>query len=309
MSHSSAVALAVALAAATLPADEAKQLAERLGKLGALLKQPHTIASDPDRHQENLKALRDYRAFVDEVGTKWSAQLRKAEYGELYRNWHYANAELKEYERYAGIFAAAEPIKERLEAVRRSAKLGIENDAPGFFAPGNDVQNGLATARRMHAAFAALDPKNPAVATAEAEIDAAAREVEKLSAGMRDRIIAAHEPPPDQYRGADRDALLAIVRAKWAKAGVVGEVLKVGLVAPQWARKAWLEKLGSAWHWSEVSRLQGYVLVKRADGLAARHSINLSKDHLANDAIEASFLNDPKAEPPLDCLMPAAKVK
>jgi hypothetical protein len=300
--------IAVALAA-TLPADDVKQLAERLGKIGALLKSPHTIASDSDRHQENLKALRDYRAFVDEVQTKWSAQLRKAEFSELYRNWHYANAELQEYERYAGMFASADAIKERLGAVRGSAKLGVENDAPGFFAPGNDVQNGLATARRMHAAFAALDPKNPAVAAAQAEIDAATREVEKMSAGMRDRIIAAHEPPPDLYRGADREALLEIVRAKWAKAGVAGDVLKVGLVAPQWARKAWLEKLGSAWHWSEVSRLQGYVVVKRADGLAARHSVNLSKDHQSNDEVSASFLNDPKAEPPLDCLMPLAKAK
>jgi hypothetical protein len=47
----------------------------------------------------------------------------------------------------------------------------------------------------------------------------------------------------------------------------------------------------------DLSRIQGYVLVKFDDKTAVRYSVNMTKDHLSGDAVSAYLLDDVKAEP------------
>lgn len=292
-------ALALLLAVGPALADDLKTLTVRLGKIGNQLKDPHRIVAEPDNHMENLRALRIYRALVDEVKRTYGDRMNKAEFDELRAKWHYAQHELSEYERYARMFASSAAIEARLQAVKRSAELGVKNQAPAFFAVGNDIDRGLKTAGAMCKALEAMEPDSQDLARCKSAIEETSKSVAEMARTMRADVVKANAPPADEYRGPDRDALVKIVRKKWDKDGNGAEVLKVGVASNAWTRKWSIEKIGGAWTESDYSRIQGFVLVKGDGEVAVRHSINIQKNHLQDDAISTSFLNDPKAEPSL----------
>lgn len=293
--------------------DKVFALAQRLRDVGDTLKRPETIASEPDKHLDNLRILRELRKELADATDAHGAKMKKSggqgPYHKLDIAWRYADGQLREYERYAVLFASVEGVQQELDRVIRSAKLGVENKAPAFFKPGNDIQKGLDKARLRLSALEALDPDGKAIASVKKAIDDTAEQVKQMQEGMRAGILAANDPPPDEYRKADREAIIKVLTDKWAKEGTSSEVLKVGIVTAEWNRGVAWQKVGSEWQKSDRSKIQGYVIVKHDDRTAARHSINLVKDHLAEDKVTASFLNDPKAEPELVSLIPLAKVK
>lgn len=285
--------------------------AARLKEIGKALQRPETIASQPEKHLENLRVLRQYRLNIDELGKKYGAQMRtnRRPWSELSNAWNYASRELKEYERYAAMFASASEIDALLKRILNGAKQGVENKAPAYFKPENDIQLGFIKAEQMLLALEALDPENRELARLKAELQATRSEVKTLAANMRNDIVAGNTLPPDEYQGADRAALLQLLHDKWSKEGNGQRVLKAGIVTGDWIRSITWQKVGCEWHKSDKSRIQGYVITQHDDKLAVRHSMNLSKDHLANDKISVSLLNDPKAEPELINLLLMSKVK
>ncbi len=104
-------------------------------------------------------------------------------------------------------------------------------------------------------------------------------------------------PPAEQCNGADKEELIALVKAKWAEASVDAEVLKMGINSTDWRRDTRWEYASKTWSKVDQSRIQGFVIVKAGDDMAVVHYINLVKDHMAGDKITAWNLDDPKAEP------------
>jgi len=285
--------------------------AARLLEMGKALQPPETIASQPEKHLENLRVLRQYRVNIEELGKKYGAQMRsnRKPWSDLSNAWNYASRELKEYERYAGMFASAPEIDVLLKRIVNGAKQGVENKAPAYFKPENDIQLGFIKAEQMLLALEALDPENRELARLKSELLATRSEVNKLAATMRNDIIAGNTLPPDEYQGPDRAVLLQLLQEKWSKEGNGQKVLKAGIVTSQWTRSITWQKVGSEWHKSDKSRIQGYVITQGDQQLAVRQTMNLSKDHLSNDKISISLLNDPKVEPELINLLLINKVK
>jgi hypothetical protein len=281
--------------------------------IGDSLKQPERIGTETEKHMGNLQALRGLREELTAVQAKYGDEMKKAggrgPFHQLDIAVRYADAELKQYERYAAMFGSKTAIDEQLASVRQSAKIGIDNNSPAFFKPDGDIDQGLAKARMQLKVFELLEPKSKDLESCKAEIEKTAKEFDGMQAKMKDAILAGNSPPPDDYQKADREALLKLVSEKWAKEGTKDAVLKVGFVASDWSRGVSWQLVGKEWHKSDRSRVQGYVLVAKDDKIAVRHSINLFKDHLANDAISLSFVGDPKAEPPLGNLILRSKVK
>ncbi|MBL8823239.1 MAG: hypothetical protein JNJ77_11670 [Planctomycetia bacterium] len=285
--------------------------AARLKEIGNALQRPETIASQPEKHLENLRVLRQYRLNIDELGKKYGVQMRTNQrpWSDLSTAWNYASRELKEYERYAGMFASVPEIDALLIRILDGAKRGVEYKAPAYFKPGNDIQLGFIKAEQMLLALEALDPENRELARLKAELIKIRSEVNSLAATMRNDIIAGNTPPPDEYRNSDRAALLQLLQEKWSKEGNGQKVLKAGIITSQWTRSITWQRVGSEWQRSDKSRIQGYVITQLDNQLAVRHTLNLSKDHLSHDKISVSLLNDPKAEPELINLLSISKVK
>jgi len=293
--------------------DAVLTLAKKVGEIGTSLKGPERIASEPEKHFDNFKALSGLKEELAAIRKKYADDLKSARgqgpFNKLDIALRYADGELKEYERYAAMFASKTAIDEQLERVRQSAKIGIDNNSPAFFKPDGDIDRGLAKARLQLKSLEALDPKSKDIEACKIEIEKATKDFDGMQGKMEGEILATNAPPPGEYRKTDREALLKLISEKWSKEGTKDTVLKVGIVTGEWTRGVSWQKVGTEFQKSDRSRLQGYVLVAKDDTLAVRCSINLTKDHLAADAIAVSMLSDPKAEPPLGNRILRAKLK
>ncbi len=291
---------------------EVGDLAKRLYDAAKQYNEPYQIEHKPAEHLPLLRSLAAVRAEVDAARKAHADGLKKPKTQEMERlKFTLADADrwLPEYEKAARTFASAEALNIDLADILKKAKQGVENKAPAYFKPGNDID---LTTHRVYARLAAMEALALDAKTIQAAKQAAAdtaRQVRALQDGMRDQILAQNEPPPDLYQKADREAVLKTVAENWAKNGTKAEVLKVGVVTADWTRKVSWEVVGKELQKVDRSRLQGYVLVKLDDTTAVRYSVNLVKDHLANDAASASLLDDPKAEPELGRLLLRSKLK
>jgi hypothetical protein len=302
--------------AASAEADDKQvnDLAKKLYDAAKQYSEPYQIEQKPAEHLPLLRSLAAVRKQIDEAKKAHADGLTTPKTPGLERlKFALADADrwLPEYEKAARAYASGEAIRKDLDEVVKLAKQGVENKSPAYFNADGDVVRVTRRAKDRLAAMEALDtdPNSKAATPYSAALQATARQVRELQAGLRDQILAQNAPPPDLYQKADRDAVLKVVADTWAKAGGKAEVLKVGVVTADWTRKESWELVGKELQKVDRSRIQGYVLVKLDDTTAVRYSVNLVKDHLAGDAVSASLLDDPKAEPELGSLLPRSKLK
>lgn len=299
---------------APAPADdkEVGDLAKKLYDAAKQYNEPYQIEHKPAEHLPLLRSLAAVRAEIDDARKAHADALKAPKTPGLERlKFALADADrwLPEYEKAARTFASAEAVNKDLADILKKARQGVENKAPAYFKPGNDID--LFT-QRVNARLAAMDALGvdaKAIAAAQEAVADTAKQVRALRDGMRDQILAQNDPPADLYQKADRVAMLKTVTDTWAKSGNKAEVLKVGIVTADWARKVSWEVVGKELQKVDRSRLQGYVIVKLDDTTAVRYSVNLVKDHLAGDAVSAYLLDDPKAEPEVGNLLPRSKLK
>ena len=126
---------------------------------------------------------------------------------------------------------------------------------------------------------------------------AANEQIKQMKASLNDAIIASNAPPEENYNGPDKDGMVALVKSKWAQSGVKGDVLKTGINSTAWKRDTRWQWLNAAWYKTDVSKAQGFIVVKSDDKIASIYYINLSKDHTTQDKVAASYFDDLKAEP------------
>lgn len=292
-------------------AETIQKHAQQMKEIGDLLKQPERIATDTDKHLENLKAINGYRQLVDELKKTYGNRMNTNQkpMSDLYNSWNYAERELREYERYAKMYASPQEVEAILTRCLNGAKQGVANQAPAYFKPDNDIARGFIDADRRLIAIEAIDPKSKDVPRLRASLVTTKKEVQKIAEGLRKAIIEGNELPPDDYNGPDKGELVKLLDAKWTKEGNGQKVLKIGIVTAQWTRGISWQRVSTEWQKSDKSRIQGYVITQLDSTTAIRYSINLVKDHLSSDRISASFLYDPKEEPEVINLIPLKKVK
>ncbi len=189
------------------------------------------------------------------------------------------------------------------------AKRGVENQAPAYFREGNDISNRMEAAKIRIEYLKALDPSGAGLSKARQAYEEATKEIEKLKAGLSTAILAQNELPPDNYRGGDREALVQLVEKKWKENGNGKKVLKIGIVTSDWKRTVAWEIQNRTLYKVDQSKIQAYVIAANDAQTAARHSINLVKDHLSSDSLSASFLNNPKDKVELSDQILLSKIK
>lgn len=118
---------------------------------------------------------------------------------------------------------------------------------------------------------------------------AAGAKIAELEASLAQQIIAATKPPKDNYRGADKDQLLAMAKDAWAKAYAGDEVLAIRIVMQQWHRKTGWDwhSVAREWQKYDFSRLQAQVVVKTSDTQATIYLVHFHKAHLKGDRVTA----------------------
>lgn len=179
-------------------------------------------------------------------------------------------------------------VREALAAADELAVRGQAEQRPAFFTGG--VRQRLDTARQWLAAYAAIRGAEDAdVVALQKEVDAVQLRVDAIAATLAEKILAEARPPEDLYRGSDRAALEAQVRAAWAKAYPQDEVLGVRFPMAAWKRaqtSTWYPTSRS-WQHTDQSVLRVTFLVRTSPEIATSYPAYLNKDHLSQDSITA----------------------
>jgi len=157
--------------------------------------------------------------------------------------------------------------------------------------------------------LALIAPDSEALKDCQAKLLETKKQVVHLQTSLAEQIVKQNEVPPDAYQGKDREALIKLIADKWAKDGTKAKILKAGIIGTDWTRKVAWEVQNQTLSKIDRSRIQGYVLVENDKTTVVRHSINLTQDHLTNDVLTASFLNDPKQEVELSDRILKSKLK
>ena len=208
------------------------------------------------------------------------------------------DATLERFDKAANDYADNAPARlaKQLDEARSTAKMGIENKSPAFFNPDGGVTSNLKAAQITCDTLVGLRPDTDAANQAVADMAAARVEIAALAEVLNAEILATNRVPDDQYQGADRDALLALVKEYWANSGTGSGPMHVGLNSSQWTRNTrWVwQGTSKSWYKLDASNAQGFVVVKLDDEFARVIHIEIFKNHLEEDRISLSFYDDPK---------------
>jgi hypothetical protein len=110
-------------------------------------------------------------------------------------------------------------------------------------------------------------------------------------AQLQQEIIAANELPQDNYSESDRKDVVKLLTDTWIGKHADDKVLAVRIPGRQWKRDTrWTWRSSSkAFEKTDRSHLQGQVIVVSSEDpkIAIVHPVDLYKDHLSNDAVNA----------------------
>lgn len=282
--------------------DDAQRELAALNEVSRGLPDPALVTRDLDATTHNVGLLPGYRANIERIRQQFAARFARPQqpWSELESRLRWHENEVARFEQTVREHVASlAAVQQELETVRQTAKMAIENQAPVWFQPDSELYQRLATARKRLAMVRLLDGESDETKRAASEIDRVEQEVSTTAATIADQILENTPLPPDEYQGADREKLLEAIAARWKNDGNGQQVVRSGIVGPDWKREtAWVWE-NRAFHKTDTSRIQAWVLVAHGEKTLARHSLNFVVDHLAGDSMESSWVGDPKADPPL----------
>ncbi|MEM9882460.1 MAG: hypothetical protein AAF800_06065 [Planctomycetota bacterium] len=184
-------------------------------------------------------------------------------------------------------------ITAHLAEAKRLAAEAVAQQKPAFFAGGIPQQTDEAEDR-----LKLLEAIAPDAGTkSRAEYAAAAAELDRMAAGLREQIIAENRPPTDRFAGDDRDQAIATAVDAWGYQEQGFEVLGVRIPAEAWERQERFffdGELDLADGTStgtltkqDRSRLQVQLLIAVKDNprLAKIVPVNVWKDHMKGDTM------------------------
>jgi hypothetical protein len=298
------IAISLSLALSTRAADVGKDFPEDLKKMQEIAQtyvNSTKFESEPDVAIENLKQIPGARAEGKRLAEKY-AELMKGndiDARNMKNQLKRFDEFVTKYEEAAKQYAADAPakIEQSLNEALTMGKEAVENKRHLYFSPKGGIQQKLNQAQARADVLAALEPDSQSTKDVQAKMASAREEIGKMKASLNDEIVASNQVPRDSYNGPDKAKLVELVKSKWGEANVPGDVLRSGINSSTWKRDTrWKWDGHDTFNKSDTSKLQGYVITKTDDTHAAIHYIDLTKDHLAEDKVTASFFGDPKKE-------------
>ena len=172
-------------------------------------------------------------------------------------------------------------IKEALEI----AKQGVAEQKPLFFGKDSGIEQRLGWAEQkliVLRAFSEEEAKFYAERLAEVRT-----QVNYMAKALEGKIIQENTLPPNRYTDGDRDALIELAKEAWARQQADAEVLTACIPSQAWERSTRWEWSAGAFHKVDKSHIQVQLIVKHDDKLAVIRPVNLYKNHLKGDTINA----------------------
>lgn len=192
-----------------------------------------------------------------------------------------------------------------LSQIDQMAQEAVKEQKPAFFSGG--IPPRVERAEQKVALYAALDAEG-AKASQQKLVEARER-LKTAEAALVDSIIASNELPPDRYTAGDRQSLTDLATAAWKKLQPQAQVLMARIPSENWKRETMWRNQNGSWYQIDRSKVQVQLLVKHTDQLVVVRAIDLWKDHLQNDQINAAPMDDGKSSPAPRNLIPVQKVK
>ncbi|PKL46391.1 MAG: hypothetical protein CVV42_16520 [Candidatus Riflebacteria bacterium HGW-Riflebacteria-2] len=138
-----------------------------------------------------------------------------------------------------------------------------------------------------------------AKASAPQDADKKMQAVQKLkeagSAMPGDSQLAAEPMPEDAYQGSDKAELLELAQSKWNAQHADKKILAKGIAMRKWDRKTvWREdSLDPTKKYKvDFSSIQVWVITKTDEKVATQYTVEISKDHMKNDAFKVYVPED-----------------
>ncbi|MGE3181768.1 MAG: hypothetical protein AB7N71_09065, partial [Phycisphaerae bacterium] len=186
-----------------------------------------------------------------------------------------------EAEKWKGLLP--EQIKADIAEARDIAKEAVEKQKPMFFTGGIPQQ--LATIDDKLTLYEVLNPDDGKKFAAE--VAALRDELKKGEAALREQIVQSNNLPGDHYTKPDRDELIKLAIESWKEVQPDVQVLTARIPAKEWKREVlWRNQTGS-WYKVDHSKLQVQLIVRHDDRLAVIRPMDLWKNHLSNDEVNA----------------------
>lgn len=194
-----------------------------------------------------------------------------------------------------------------IEQAMKLATQGVEQQKPRYFGPESGIEQQLGFADSKMLVLEAFgkefaEPYSKKLATTRANI-------KEMAKSLSQQIIDSNTMPPDRFTGDDREDIIKIAKAAWAKEQPDAQVLKVCIVTETWDRTTKWAWSNGAFNKVDYSRVQAQLIIKRDDKYAVIQPVNVYRDHLKGDRLNGSPLNTAKDEPQPHSIMLLSKVK
>ncbi|QDV07758.1 hypothetical protein Poly30_32900 [Planctomycetes bacterium Poly30] len=172
-------------------------------------------------------------------------------------------------------------IEKDIAEVERVAGEAVANQKPMWFTGGIPQQVGFIDDKLS--LLMALDPVKGAETLAH--VEALKAGLAKQADSLKELIIRENPLPADGYRGADRDAVVAIATDGWKHQQSDFELLAVRIPSDTWKRVTKWEYSNGTWYFVDVSWLQVRLIVADEDNPAQAidRPVNVRMDHQNGD--------------------------
>ncbi len=208
-------------------------------------------------------------------------------------------------EAYKATLPAA--IEKDIAEATRIADEGVQNKKPMYFHRNSGIDQVLGFAEAKILVLKAFG--DGSAAPFEKRLSEARKAIAKQAKSLEAEIIANNTLPLDAYKGADRAVLVQKAIDAWKKSQPDAKVLVAKIPEEAWEHEIYWKWWRGAFRKVDRSHIQVQLFVQYDDNLAVIRPINLYKNHLKGDTIDAYPFNEVDAELGPDYFFPLAKVK
>lgn len=284
----------------------AEQMRMAAYKAAQAVPTPELVGKQPDRDLEALELLQPMREHLDDLEKVFAEGIRTGNqpYRNLVSTIAYIRERLMAFESSMKSYASVENITQDVEHVRKMLNMAIQNQAPAFFQPGNDISNRQQSIALRIRVLEKISPNSPELKQSQKIAMTLANEVQQAQRSLLDSILQLNQLPTDNYRKADREELLKLVRETWLKSQPKEKPIQVGLIGTDWTRTKKWEIQNRTLYEVDRSRIQGFVVVAHDQKTVALRHIQINRDHTNNERTTAWNLSDVQSPPtPMELIL------
>ncbi len=188
------------------------------------------VGKQPDKDMEALELLSPMREHLDDLEKEFADGIRSGNqpYRNLVSTIAYIRERLMAFESSMKSYSSVENITQDVEHVKKMLNMAIQNQAPAYFQVGNDISNRQQSIALRLRVLEKLSPNSAELKQSQKIAKTLANEVQQAQRSLLDSILQLNQLPIDNYRKADREELLKLVKETWLKSQPQEKPIQVG---------------------------------------------------------------------------------